>query len=730
LERFVLTVLSICTVLVLYMPTSTAAFSATPTPPPRVDVAAPVVPGQFVIKFKPGTSSHARQAVVHARGGRVFERIPDLDIEAAEFPILKGGANSHATEALINALTRHPNVEFVEPNYIYTVTYTPNDPGLSNQYAWNTIKAYAAWDATQGSSSTVIAIIDTGIQRSHPDLDTKIVAGYDFVQSDTAPDDGQGHGTHVAGTAAAKTNNRTGVAGTCPNCKLMPVRVLDNNGGGTLVNIAKGINYAADHGAHVINLSLISGTFSTTLQNAVDYAWNKGVFLACAAGNSNTNNPASAYPAAYPNCFAVASTTSSDVRSSFSNYGSWVDVAAPGSSIYSTVINSRYTTASGTSMATPHVAGLAGLLAAQGLTNTQIRQRICDTADKISGTGTAWRCGRINADRAVKGVDNGDLIIDEKESSFSSVGTWGKSTCGYAEHTYWTYTTDGSNGISSENSATWRPKLPTTGRYNVLVHIPQGCGISNRTTNARYQVQHAYGTTTVPLDQNTTASWVELGTFQFNTGTNGSVRLTDLTSEPFSARKVILFDAVQWVPLEPATTPSSPAVLISATLRSSRLAAGEVARVDFTVKNISSAPLETQAPAGGIPTDPATGWIYDEADCFSSQDPALNFPKVEGRLRVTLGFTTDSAKVPLNCNSSEAIYPWRWGLGTPLQPGETRTISGYIRFRTPGTYKLRANLVHEWIKYYGIDGTGSELQLGQITVTPERIKIYIPYVIR
>ncbi len=231
------------------------------------------------------------------------------------------------------------------------------------------------------------------------------MAGYDYVQNDTAPDDGNGHGTHVGGTSAAETNNGTGGAGTCPNCRLMPVRVLDNNGSGTLVNVANGINFAANNGAKVINLSL-GGSGSTTLQSAVDNAWNRGVFLACAAGNDNTSSTANAYPGAYPNCFAVASTTSTDARSSFSNYGSWVEAAAPGSSIYSTWLNSGYNTISGTSMATPHVAGLAGLLASQGLTNAQIKTRICSTSDAISGTGSLWTCGRINMYRAVTNGGN------------------------------------------------------------------------------------------------------------------------------------------------------------------------------------------------------------------------------------------------------------------------------------------------------------------------------------
>jgi subtilisin family serine protease len=128
--------------------------------------------------------------------------------------------------------------------------------------------------------------------------------------------------------------------------------------------------------------------------------------MACAAGNDNTSNQANAYPGAYANCFAVAATTSTDARASYSNYGTWVEVAAPGSSIYSTWLNSGYNTISGTSMATPHVAGLAGLLSGQGLTNSQIKSRICSTSDAISGTGSFWTCGRINAFRAVSGSGN------------------------------------------------------------------------------------------------------------------------------------------------------------------------------------------------------------------------------------------------------------------------------------------------------------------------------------
>lgn len=368
----------------------------------RGDQPADAVPGQLLIKFAPGTASNARQDVVRAAGGQFVRHLEGFDTDLATFPALKNNNAPDRVIKVINNLKRNPNVEIVEPNYIYKVNFTPNDPSLSQQYGWTNTKAYQAWDVTQGSASTVIGIVDTGIAQTHSDLDAKIVAGYDYVQNDSNPEDGNGHGTHVAGTSAAETNNTTSGAGMCPGCKLMGVRVLDANGSGSLDNVALGIRYAADRGVKVINLSL-GGPGSTTLQSAVDYAWGKGVFLACAAGNDGTSSTASAYPGAYGNCFAVASTTSTDAISSFSNYGTWVEAAAPGSNIYSTWLSNGYNTISGTSMATPHVAGLAGLLASQGLTNAQIRDRICSTSDKITGTASKWTCGRINAYAAVTG---------------------------------------------------------------------------------------------------------------------------------------------------------------------------------------------------------------------------------------------------------------------------------------------------------------------------------------
>ncbi|WP_328203974.1 S8 family peptidase [Brevibacillus nitrificans] len=292
-------------------------------------------------------------------------------------------------------------IEFAEPNYRFKAFATSNDPYFASyQYGPQTIQAPSAWDVTQGSAAVKIAVVDTGVQLDHPELQSKIIQGYDYVNNDANPMDGNGHGTHVAGIASAVTNNAYGIAGVCPLASILPVRVLDDSGSGDLLNVARGIIFAAAQGAQVINLSLGSPATSSTLQSAIDYAWRSGAVIVAAAGNDGSVVPS--YPANYPNVISVASTNANDVKSGFSNYGRWVDVAAPGENILSTYPGSYYAYLSGTSMASPHVAGLAALLASQGKTNVQIQSVIQTTSDPIPGTGTFWKFGRVNAARAVR----------------------------------------------------------------------------------------------------------------------------------------------------------------------------------------------------------------------------------------------------------------------------------------------------------------------------------------
>ncbi len=232
------------------------------------------------------------------------------------------------------------------------------------------------------------------------------MAQYDFVNKDPDASDDNGHGTHVAGTVAALTNNDTGGVGANWAVALLAAKVLSASGSGTYAAVANGITWSADRGARCINISLGGYWPSNTLKNAVNYAWNKGAVLACAAGNDGMNWKL--YPAAYDRCIAVAASDQNDTKAWFSNWGaSWVDVVAPGVGILSTVLKDKYETWSGTSMATPYVAGLAGLVWARGLarntctTASCVRKRIEQNTDTVPGVGTYYKYGRVNYFKAV-----------------------------------------------------------------------------------------------------------------------------------------------------------------------------------------------------------------------------------------------------------------------------------------------------------------------------------------
>ena len=376
----------------------------------------PFAPGRILVKFQPWASPADRAALHRVHGGLPIETIPGIEVEVVRVPA--------ATEkAKVAAYARSPFVAYAEPDYIAYALDTPNDPYFSSQWGLNNtgqtggtydadIDAPEAWDVTHGCFTVTVAILDTGIDQDHEDLASKVLTYTNFTDSPDA-DDHYGHGTHVAGIVAAATDNGTGVAGVGYNSSLWNVKVLNDQGSGYYSWIANGIRWAADNGAKVINMSLGAKAKSRTLEDAVNYAWKKGVVLVAAAGNDGNSSPN--YPAYYTNCIAVAATDHNDQKASFSQYGKWVDVAAPGVDIFSTFPNhscvlgkNNYGYGSGTSMATPHVAGVAALVWATGQcsTNSCVRQRIESTADPIPGTGTYWRWGRVNACKAVGGACN------------------------------------------------------------------------------------------------------------------------------------------------------------------------------------------------------------------------------------------------------------------------------------------------------------------------------------
>lgn len=349
--------------------------------------------GKLIVKYKDDAKAQeVRSESIPAKTPvRVDNKIEKLETEVV---VVQPGKEAET----IQSLEKNPNVAYVEPDIVFSADYIPNDPEWSKQYNLPLIQAPQAWDTTRGNNIK-IAVLDSGIDLDHPDLASQIMVSKNFTTSSSVTDY-QGHGTHVAGIIASITGNGVGTAGTCPECKLLNVKVLGDDGRGTCSGIAEGIIWAADNGAKVITMSLGSSNTCQTYENALNYAYNKGAVLVATAGNTGDETPR--YPAYYDNVIAVAATDSKDAKVTSSSYGSWVDFAAPGGSIYSTIPDS-YGYKTGTSMAAPHVAAIAGLLFSHspGITNAKVRSILEKSADSILGTGSYWQFGRVNAARAL-----------------------------------------------------------------------------------------------------------------------------------------------------------------------------------------------------------------------------------------------------------------------------------------------------------------------------------------
>jgi len=301
-----------------------------------------------------------------------YKVVPHLN---SEFSLADHIYIVEGNKKLLNALKNSKlakETEYIEPNYVYSAFEVPNDPEYNKQWNLRSINVESAWDETKGSGVTV-AVIDTGISQV-PDLkDTKFVKGYDFVNDKIDASDDAGHGTHVAGTIAQSTNNGYGVAGIAYEASLMPLKVLAASGGGTVADIAEAIKFAADNNADVINMSLGGPGESQIMEEAIDYAHRKGVFIVAAAGNSNQNS--ASYPARYPHVIGVSAVDSAGVKAPYSNFGAGVDIAAPGGSENGKILQETidpetgkaiFEGYQGTSMASPHVAGVAALIKASG----------------------------------------------------------------------------------------------------------------------------------------------------------------------------------------------------------------------------------------------------------------------------------------------------------------------------------------------------------------------------
>lgn len=394
---------------------------------------------EYIVKLKPNKNA--------ALSLKSFKSNKPLDLSFGNFYKVSSDNKSQ-----VELLASHPDVEYVEPNYKYTKFDVPTDADFSQQWGllndgknsgswWSRgkagvdISALEAWKISKGSVDVKIAVIDTGVDYNHEDLKNNImineaekngepgvdddgngyvddIYGYDFANDDADPMDGHGHGTHSAGVIGAE-HNSIGIAGVNANVQILPIKFLTDNGGGTLEGALKSIDYATSRGVHIMSNSWGGGGRSQALFEAISRAEQAGISFIAAAGNSSSDNDARAtYPANYKvdNVISVGALDGKGKKASFSNYGKkTVHVFAPGVKIYSTVHNNGYKKMSGTSMACPHVAGVAGLLLASepNLSYQDIKDRLMSTSIVEESIDSYSMSGYVDAHMALTNQNNG-----------------------------------------------------------------------------------------------------------------------------------------------------------------------------------------------------------------------------------------------------------------------------------------------------------------------------------
>jgi len=334
---------------------------------------------------------------------------------AHEEELMRATVDPARLSEVVSGLQREPDVEFAQPEHIYTAFYTPNDPRFSEQWNFKMVQAEKAWDIARGKD-VIVAVIDTGVAFENDERcylakdfkETHFVKGYDYIHDDEHPNDDHGHGTHVAGTIAESTDNGEGVAGLAFEATIMPLKVLNRFGVGKTADIADAIRFAADHGAKVINMSLGSPLPDPIVASACTYAYKKGVVIVCAAGNSGSEGVS--YPAAYPECIAVSAVGPTGDLAPYSSWGSEIAIAAPGGDksqgeqygiLQNTVMpDDGYYYLQGTSMASPHVAATAALVVSLGITDPAEVQAILQRAAQPESPEEKYGAGLLNAYKA------------------------------------------------------------------------------------------------------------------------------------------------------------------------------------------------------------------------------------------------------------------------------------------------------------------------------------------
>ena len=352
-----------------------------------------IAPGRLLVQPKPGTPEVVLEQVFRSLGARAIDDLPQIQVRVLQVP-------DRALHRVMTALQNNPNIHFAEPDFLLAPDAIVNDPYFSSQWHLSKIQAPSGWKSTAGSSNLKIAIIDTGVEATHPDLKDKLLSGWNFYSGNSDTSDVHGHGTAVAGTAAAAANNGVGVASVAFGAAILPIRVTDDNGYAYESTIAKAVNWAADQGSRVANISFRVSN-SSTIKSAARYFQSKGGVVVVSSGNDGLFDSA----ADNPYVLTVSATDSNDAITSWSNTGNNIDLAAPGLYILTTHPGAGYSYWSGTSFSAPVVAGAAALVLSANptLSGVEAADILKKSADDVGAAGwdTQYGAGRVNVSRAV-----------------------------------------------------------------------------------------------------------------------------------------------------------------------------------------------------------------------------------------------------------------------------------------------------------------------------------------
>lgn len=660
--------------------------------------------GQAIVGFEPGSLPPATPGLpfqgllverVVANGHFLVVRAPDVDL-------------------VRQAFAQVPGVLYVEDDVPLSGLVTPNDPRYSSQYGPPQMKVNDAWGLAPGygSSAITVAVLDTGLLRTHEDFTpgSRFLTGYNYVNGNTNPNDDCGHGTHVIGTVAATTNNGRGVAGMS-QATILPMRVLSAVGGlfsvqctGSTSTVAQAIIDSADQGARVISMS-IGGGASSTLENAVNHAWAEGSILVAAAGNDGASNSID-YPGAYANVIAVGATTSTKARASFSDMGPQLDVMAPGDAVWSTTYSSTtsYGTMSGTSMATPHVAGVIALAlsCAPSATNTQVRNALTSTTEDLGPAGfdTTYGYGLVRADNLVATLCNGSpppanvaptACFTHSENALQTTVNASCSTD--SDGTVTSYSWSWGDGTPAGSGAAASHTYAAAGTYTILLTVTDNAG-GTASTSQTVTVAGGAG------DPDPATPNLQSGVAQSFSVSSGA-----------------------WVFRKIQVPASSTNLAVGMTGPGSGLDADLYVRV--TAKPTSSTyncrPYLSGNAESCSMSNPQAAWWYVGVYGYSGSGtvtitatvttPAPNQPPVASFTHSESGLTTSvNGGGSSDPNGNPLTYSWNWGDGTPAGSGVTASHA----YAAGGTYTVTLTVND------GQGGTNSQSQSVTVVAPPNQ----------